>query len=191
LRTFIAIDISSEILRKIDEITSFLKTQTPPDTLKWVAIQNLHLTLKFLGEISADQVNNIKSLTASALKDFKAFNMSIEGLGMYPNPNKVRVVWLGCKNGQSLIRAYEILDRTLASGGIEREKRSFSPHLTIGRVRRGIHPSVVKQIGETLSQFRIDHLGSFQVSHIRLYQSTLTPSGPIYKPLLTIPLDTV
>lgn len=191
MRTFIAIDLSREILQKIDAVTSFLKTQTPPDGLKWVDIQNLHLTLKFLGEISTDQINQIKTLTAAALADIQAFTLSIEGMGVYPNPSKVRVVWLGCKNGQTLIRAHEVLDRTLASAGIEREKRPFSPHLTIARVRRGTQPSLIREIGETLSQFRIDDLGSFRVSHIRLYQSTLTPRGPIYTPLLTIPLDKV
>lgn len=191
MRTFIAIDFPDDILEKIAKIISFLRSQTPEKALKWVDKDNLHMTLKFIGEIREDSLPDIQSLMTRALQGHDFFKISIGRLGMYPNHNNPRVVWLGITAEETLFTIQRKLDLTLQDAGIPSEKRAYSPHLTIARLRRDMDPTATRLIGETLSQFKVDSPGSVLVRQILLYQSQLTSSGPIYSPLLTFPLNQV
>lgn len=191
MRTFIAVDFQTEILDKIEQIVSYLRTQTPVDVLKWVTKENLHLTLKFIGEISTEKISHVKALMAEALHTSTVFTIEVKGLGLYPNANKPRVIWLGIENNLALVDIHKRLDHALAQAQIKPDTRAFSPHLTIARVRKNALPDQVRKIGETLSQFKISSLGISQIEHIRLYQSELNPQGPTYTPLMTIPLNQV
>ncbi len=191
MRTFIAVDFQAEILDKIEQIVTYLKTQTPVDALKWVTKENLHLTLKFIGEISTDKISHVKALMAEALHSSTVFTLEVKGLGLYPNAKKPRVIWLGIEHDLVLVDIHKRLDHALAQAQIKPDTRAFSPHLTIARVRRNAHPDQVRIIGETISQFKISSLGISQIEHIRLYQSELNPQGPTYSPLMTIFLNQV
>jgi 2'-5' RNA ligase len=191
LRTFIAVDFSPEIIRKIKEIIDYFKTQTPERALKWVAPENLHLTIKFLGEVPEEKIEQIKSLINETLDDVKVFEIGVEELGMYPNPQKPRVVWLGITGADPLKEIHKMLESQLQKADIQPDKRSFSPHLTIARIRRNADIQSVKEIGETLSKFKVGSLGSCNIDHIVVYKSELTPQGPIYTPLLSSPLNKV
>jgi 2'-5' RNA ligase len=191
MRTFIAIDFPPEIIQKIEKIIAYFKTQTQDDTLKWVTANNLHLTIKFLGEIPDEKLDQVKAILTDSLRNQSVFNIKIEGLGMYPNEHNPRVIWLGITAEEALIDLHQTLDSALEAVDIKREKREFSPHLTIARVRRRTKRSKIKEIGETLSQFKVDSLGNIKVKEVILYQSELTPKGPIYTPLMTESLNKV
>ena len=191
MRTFIAIDLTDDILQKIVGITAYLKTQVPSNAIKWVVEGNLHLTLKFLGEISESKVEQIKMLSIKAVHEINSFNFSVEGLGMYPNHKNPRVIWLGIINEKPLVKLATLIDQALFDAGVPREKRPFSPHLTIGRVRRSATQDEINNIGTVLSQFKVDCLGEMPVEKVQLYQSELKPRGPIYTPLFDIPLNKV
>lgn len=191
MRTFIAIDFPGDVLEKIVKIVSFLRSQTPEKALKWVDKDNLHLTLKFLGEIREDILPDIQSIMTHALQGRDAFKISIGRLGMYPNHNNPRVVWLGVSAEETLFTIQRKLDLALQDASIPSEKRAYSPHLTIARLRRDTDSTTIRLVGETLSQIKVDSPGSFFVRQIRLYQSQLTSAGPIYFPLLTFPLNQV
>ena len=191
MRTFIAVDFQTEILTKIERIIDYLRTQTPVDALKWVKRDNLHLTLKFIGEISPDKIYQVKALMAEALLSSTAFAVEVKGLGMYPNANNPRVVWLGIENGSGLVDTHKRLNNILSQVNIKPDTRPFSPHLTIARVKKNALPNQVKLVGGTLSQFKVGSLGITRVENIRLYQSELTPQGSIYTPLTTIALNQV
>jgi 2'-5' RNA ligase len=191
LRTFIAIDLPGEILNKIGEITKYFQALTPSKAIKWVSMDKLHLTLKFLGEVQKDQLETIKSVLIHTLDKLPPCEITIKGLGMFPNANNPRVIWLGITDAVALISIQQILDNALATVDIPREKRVFSPHLTLGRVRSNAKPADVEQIGKVLSQYKVDTIGRITVNEIRLYQSELRPGGPIYTPLLVIPLNAV
>jgi len=191
LRTFIAIDLTDGILQKIVSITSYLKTQVPSNAIKWVSEGNLHLTLKFLGEIPESKLEQIKTLSRKAVHEIHSLIFSVEGLGMYPNHKNPRVIWLGIFNEKPLVKLAAQIDQALYEAGIPREKRPFSPHLTIGRVRRSASHDEIIKIGAVLSQFKVDCLGEMPVEKVRLYQSELKPRGPIYTPLFDIPLNKV
>jgi RNA 2',3'-cyclic 3'-phosphodiesterase len=191
LRTFIALDFPPEIIQRIEEIIAYFRTQTPKDALKWVSTNNLHLTIKFLGEIPEEKLDQVKAILTDSLRNKSEFNIEIEGLGMYPNKHNPRVVWLGINADDTLINLHQILDSALQAVDIEREKRAFSPHLTIARVRRQTKRNTIKEIGEILSQFKVDSLGKINVKEIVLYQSELTSKGPIYTPLKVESLNKV
>ena len=191
MRTFIAIDFSPAIIDRIAEVIKYFKTQTPDQALKWVSPENLHLTIKFLGDGPDKNIDSIKALISGTLQGKKAFNISVEGLGMYPNQNKPRVIWLGIKDYQPLSAIHKALDQALVEANVERDRRGFSPHLTIARIRGRTDFSTAQEIGKTLSQFKVDSLGSCLVEKVCLYKSVLTPEGPIYTKLLSSPLDKV
>lgn len=191
MRTFIALDFSPEIINKITEIINYFKTQTPQRALKWVAPQNLHLTIKFLGEVPENKIEQIKGLINQALRNENAFEIGVDGIGMYPNQHMPRVVWLGIEGSERLKGIHNKLDTTLEKADIPPDKRSFNPHLTIARIRRNTDKETVKEIGKTLSGFKVDSLGRCTINNIILYKSDLTPEGPEYTALLSSPLNKV
>jgi len=191
LRTFIAVDFPPGMIEKIGRIIAYFKTQLPESHLKWVTTEQMHLTIKFIGEVPDQQLPEIKSVITTAIGIQPAFTMGIEGLGMYPHIEKPRIIWLGITGKEPLIGLHKILDQALTKVGIRQERRNFSPHLTLARVRRHADQRTVKEIGKTLSKFKVDSLGIVNVEQIRLYQSKLTPQGPIYTSLLTVPLNKV
>jgi 2'-5' RNA ligase len=191
LRTFIAVDFPLEIIDKARRIITYLKTQTPENALKWVVPENLHLTLTFLGDIPEEDLEQIRAITSEALKSQPPFEITIEGLGLYPGVKNPRVVWLGITGSQPLIDIHNKLDQALQKADVTPENRDYSPHLTIARVRRHTDHETAMEIGKTLSHYKVDTLGDIKIEEIQLYQSKLTPQGPIYTKLLTVPLNKV
>lgn len=191
LRTFIAVDFPQEIKDKIEEITAYFKTQLPPKVIKWVDPNNMHLTLKFMGETPVDRLEPIKKVMHQVVMVFPIFEIEIKNLGMYPNAKKPRVVWLGISSEEYLTSLHKQLDQALKELNIQPEGRPFSPHLTIGRVRRSADQESVKAVGQTLSQFKVSSLGHVTINEIVYYQSELTPQGPNYTILQSTLLNQV
>ena len=191
MRTFIAVDFPPNMLKKIGEITTFFKTLTPEKGLKWVETGNLHLTIKFLGEIEENKTDQVKHTLAQALKDQNCFDIEIAGLGMYPNKRAPRVIWLGIVGASPLKEVYQVINRELTALDLTPERRAFSPHLTIARIRKHTDRQQAQQIGEILSTYKVESLGLTTIKQVHLYQSVLTPSGPIYTLLHSVDLNQV
>ena len=191
MRTFIAIKFPPDILTKIDQITSFLTQQTSQAHLKWVKPDNLHLTIKFIGEIHNDTLNSIKEIISETLKRSTTFDISIKGLGMFPNQNQPRVVWLGILNSQPLSEIHSMLDQALQAVNILSSSQKYSPHLTIARIHRQATPEDARKIGQILANYQVHSLGTFTIDKIHLYRSDLRPEGPLYTPLMIVPLNKV
>ena len=163
----------------------------PSDALKWVESHNQHLTLKFIGDLPEKSLPEAIKILQSALRDQPAFSIRIKGLGAFPNWQNPRVVWLGIQHDQDLIDLHKRIEDSLSRIGIPAEGRKFSPHLTIARLRRNSERDAAGLIGKTLSQFKIDSLGTAIIDQIQFYQSDLTPKGPIYSSLQIFPLNKV
>ncbi len=191
MRIFIAVELPDKIKEKIDTLITYFKTQLPKQALKWVRKENLHLTIKFIGEFPEDEIPKIKTIIDEVLTNQSEFSFSIEGLGMFPNSDNPRVIWLGITGGDPLISIHQQLNLSLAQIGVKTDHRPLSPHLTIARVRQGIDRATLSQIGNSLSEFRVDTLGSIIVDHITLFQSNLKPAGPHYKVLYSRHLNQV
>ncbi|HMB66390.1 MAG TPA: RNA 2',3'-cyclic phosphodiesterase [Candidatus Bathyarchaeia archaeon] len=182
VRSFISIDLEDQqILSRIASILSSL--QSLGGDLKPVERENIHLTLKFLGNVSAPRLGEVKSSLQQVI--FSAFTAEIKGAGAFPNLNHMNVVWVGVNEGWSQVeQIYEQVEKILSGLGFRREHRPFSPHITIARVRSGRKRDEVASFLQRLTE---ESFGTITVDKIRLKQSILSSSGPKYSTLLEIP----
>jgi 2'-5' RNA ligase len=178
IRSFIAFDIENElVLKKITEMQNLL-AKTGAD-LKLVEPKNIHVTLRFLGNISPDMAEKI-FLEMKKVK-FAPFDIKLQGLGAFPNVRYPRVVWAGMTQGAEQLRnIFNQLEPRLRSLGFQPDPKGFSPHLTIARVKSGRNKA-------ELAKFLIENAnyeyGIIKAECLRLKRSDLTPKGPIYSTL--------
>ena len=178
MRTFIAIKLSEEIKKEMASLQEKLKPANAD--VKWVNPENIHLTLKFLGEVKEDRITKIKDILENIAKKHSGFEISLFKLGAFPKLDYPRVVWAGIDKGCSEAEAItKEIEENLENLGFEKEKRPFSAHLTLGRVKSGKNKEELKKILLSLEAKSI----SCKVEGFILFQSTLTPKGPIYRPL--------
>jgi 2'-5' RNA ligase len=190
-RLFIAIRLPEDVIQKITEVSHYFQSQLPPEALKWVETENLHLTLRFLGELPEGQIGQIRQALTQVAAAQRPFELSVEGLGMYPHAKQPRTIWLGFQGVKPAISLHARLKKALAGIKLEKENRPFNPHLTLARVRSRTDRDTAHQIGQTLSEFKVGSLGAFEVQQIHLIESKLTPQGPIYTTRFTAPLSEV
>lgn len=184
LRTFIAIELSSEIQEKVGEFANSLRN--PQDKITWVSTKNVHITLKFLGDVPANDIVSIQNIISEVAKGHKSLNASIKGTGVFPSERNPRVLWVGVDNGKEEIKnVFTDLENKLASIGISKEERGFTAHLTIGRIK---YVKDINEFAQNISKHKEDLFGNFLVDGISLVKSTLTPKGSVYETLFKVKL---
>ncbi|NIM03245.1 RNA 2',3'-cyclic phosphodiesterase [bacterium] len=177
MRTFIAIGISSEVREKIAQIQVEFKKGDPD--VKWVEPKNLHITLKFLGEVSEDKLSGVIEKSKLAVSGISSFRVHLWGLGSFPNLRSPRVVWIGVTEGKAELKNLsERIEENLSHLGFAREKREFSAHLTIGRVRS---PRSRGKLVKKIEDWERYDLGEFPVDRILVMESQLSSKGPTYR----------
>ncbi len=178
IRTFISIDLEdSQILTEIGSVTSTLLSLG--GDMKPVERDNIHLTLKFLGNVDPKIIANIKSALGTV--KFSPFQMEIKGTGAFPSLGRMSVIWVGIGEGWTQVQqVYEQTESILSGLGFKRESRSFSPHITIARVRSGKHRD---EIAGLLRRLEEKSFGTFLADKVRLKQSVLSSPGPQYSTL--------
>jgi len=185
VRTFVAIKLTPEIISNIGRVQEELKRTDAQ--VKWVEPDNIHLTLKFLGHITPEDLEKVKITTRAILKPFASFEISIAGLGAFPQIEYPRVIWLGINKGkEELGKMVSNLEERLARIGFAKGKRPFSPHLTLGRVKSS--KGKRKLVG-ILTTTEASNLGNMRVTRISIMKSELKPQGPIYTSLEEIVLQ--
>lgn len=173
MRTFIAVEVPKEVQEKVGLYINGLKELVKG--VKWVLSNNLHFTIKFLGEIEESKLKEIQRCVSEAVADIRLFTISLSGMGFYPSEKNPKVIWIGTDGGvDNMIDIFQHLEESLEQQGFDREAKTFSPHLTIGRVKRF---SKVK-VPEGLPEFETIQ---FEVAGLAVMKSTLTPAGPIYE----------
>src|SRR5213593_2612764 len=151
--------------------------------LKPVERENIHLTLKFLGNVSPAKLAEVKSALAEV--KFQAFTLEIKGAGAFPNLKRINVIWVGVGEGWSQVELiFEQTEKLLHQLGFSRETRPFSPHITVARVKSGRKRD---EIAGFLGHLTDRSFGTFNVESVRLKQSILSPSGPKYSTLFEAP----
>ena len=177
VRAFLAIDLDDDLKPKINKvIREFKKTDA---RIKYVELLNLHLTLKFFGEIDTEGLDLLEDAIANVVSDFEPFSIKIAGCGAFPNSNRIKVIWLGIEDDKIIRELHNRLDKEFIRLGFDKDKK-FSTHLTIGRMKSAKNKDKVKS---TLEGFGDIEIGEMEVNRISLKKSTLTPSGPIYEDL--------
>ncbi len=180
VRAFIAIELPGEIQQHLDQVAAQLKQRLNGLPVRWVPANNMHLTLKFLGDVSVANLEILKEVLLSEAAQVTTFEVSVGGIGAFPNAQRPRVVWIGVEAPPELEALQSSLENRLARLGYSREDRPFSPHLTLARVSRSASSSDIRQIGGAVQASKVGFLGATCVQEIRLYKSDLQPGGSVY-----------
>lgn len=179
MRVFIAIDVGKEIRAALKQLQEKLRSGVDirKGDVKWVEPENMHLTLKFLGEIKDEKVVEVCNIVENAAAEHKSFELAIETVGHFGG-RSARVLWVGTGRGsENLLRLAEELEKQLAIAGWPEESRKFSGHLTLCRIRKPTAGVKLAQASEGYKDFKA---GVASVDSVSVYQSQLRPSGPVY-----------
>ena len=179
VRTFIAAEVSAEVRAGARRLIEQLSQSAAG--VKWVDPENVHLTIKFLGEVDYVALNDVCRAVAGAVAGFEPFSVFCTRVGAFPSPARPRTIWLGLEDEeQQLTRLSAAVEKAMARLRFRRERRPFHPHLTIGRVRDG------RKLGDfptILASGDFSVTGSFTVDELVVFSSELTPDGPVYTPV--------
>ena len=182
LRTFIAVDIGP--------MAAFVKFEDAISAtgavVKLVEPENIHITLKFLGDTAEDQLEDIIQIMRECCKDIKPFKLLFQGTGAFPNLNYIKILWVGLEGYGPLETLAKDLDSRLTGLGFRAEKRGFKPHITVGRVKSRKNKQALKDL---LITNKADNFGELNVDHICLKKSILDSKGPTYYTLGKVELE--
>ncbi len=184
LRAFLAIDPPPTLRPCLQQVLDHLKASGAQ--VKWVPVGNIHLTLKFFGNITAAQAEAIAQAAAPLAAAQPPFTLTLTSPGAFPHPNNPRVIWVGVGGQLDVLTSFfHQLETHFAHLGFPPEGRTFAPHLTLGRRRS---PLGRQELTRRLALFPPLNCPAFQVNNIVLFQSILSPQGATYTPLHIIPL---
>ncbi len=189
VRAFIAIDLPNDVLENIENVSRRLQTQLRHYPIKWVPTENIHLTLKFLGDVSESNLPLIEDMLAGEVSDHKPFEFGVGRLGAFPDMKRPRVIWVGVEAPEELLALQRGVESVMQRLGYPREQRPFQPHLTLARIARRATTNEVYAIGRTLREISVSFLGSARVTEVHLYKSDLHPTGAVYTRLFTTTLN--
>lgn len=184
MRTFIAIDLDASLKKTL---AAFVNEVEPlARNIRWVGAKGMHLTLKFLGEISDEEASGISAALEEIARRHKPFPLVLRGTGAFPAGRRSpRVFWVGVDPVPGLVSLQEEIERTMEKRGYEREKRSYHPHLTLGRVK---FPAPLDRLAVEFERNRDRVFGEMEVGGFVFFRSILRPSGAEYTVLKEVGL---
>ena len=184
IRSFVAIELSPDIRSQIEKIQNELKGSSAD--VRWVRSRGIHLTLKFLGGIPEEKISEISGVLTRCAAETERFNLIIHSLGAFPNATNPKVIWIGVEDESGrLLKAQQSVEKSLAAIGFKEEKRAFTPHLTLGRLKS---PRGKREVSRQIEASGECSCGTLTVTEICLFKSDLKPSGAVYTKLKTFPL---
>ncbi|MDP2653956.1 MAG: RNA 2',3'-cyclic phosphodiesterase [Candidatus Omnitrophota bacterium] len=185
IRSFIAMELAPQVREQLRDIQARLK---PLDLdVSWVKPENIHITLKFLGEVPDKKIHDVQDSLPGIFKNLPPFPIALGGLGAFPQPERARVIWVGLSEGEDRVKAAaETLEHRLGLMGFTKEARGFTAHLTLGRVKSGKN---LPRLVQAIQDLTPPHGARQTVSRIVLFKSTLHSSGSIYEPLSAVSLQ--
>jgi 2'-5' RNA ligase len=189
VRAFVAVDLPPDIRERLAQVSSELREGMGNVPVRWVPKENMHLTLKFLGDVSLSNLDVLTGILRGEAADREQMVISIGQVGAYPKVRRPRVVWVGVEAPPELEALQRGIDKHAARVGYARDRRPFSPHITLGRVSRNATPSDVRIIGDVLSVIKVGFLGVARIKAVNLYRSDLTAEGAVYTRLYSAPFD--
>jgi RNA 2',3'-cyclic 3'-phosphodiesterase len=189
LRSFIAVEIPTELQGILAHRIAPLQQALPKPLIRWTASHNVHLTLKFLGDISPANLERLAEALKTEVAACEAFTMSVGGLGAFPNPRRARILWIGLDAPSALKVLLRSVESVSARLGYSSEDRPFSPHLTIGRVGQNVSGIDLQRIHTALEGTKVDIIGTVHVGALQIFRSDLQPGGSVYTRLYNLPLN--
>ncbi|MGE5197915.1 MAG: RNA 2',3'-cyclic phosphodiesterase [Deltaproteobacteria bacterium] len=190
MRAFIAIELTEEVRNALRNLQERLKASQAD--AKWVEPENIHLTLKFLGDITEEQLSKIIAILDNVAADTEIFLIRISCLGAFPKKDFPRVIWVGIDTGEKETKELaKALENKIEKIGIPRENRPFSSHITIARIRSSVGRDKLVRELDNLGDYFKETPQEMRVAKITLFKSTLTPKGPVYEIVKETSLKTV
>ena len=180
IRSFFAIDLPAKIKQRLDKVSRQLQEGLDDVPVRWVPAENVHLTLKFLGDVSESNLEVLKDVLRTVVANHEKFEISVGGFGAFPKARRPRVIWIGIEAPPELASIQRNLESETARLGYARERRPFSPHLTLARVSRSASSRDIHQVAEALNRFKVGFLGVARVEAVHLYRSDLLSGGAVY-----------
>jgi len=181
MRLFIALTLTPEVHAELDAFERTLRTVSG-DSVRWVNAANIHLTLKFLGEVAPARLDLLIKTVAQAGLDCEPFDFSVRGTGVFPGWNHPRIIWAGVEGPAGLGALQATVDAATREIGFPSEERPFSPHLTLGRVNEWISPVQADAIRQKMDGAKDRLFGGVTARQVTIFESTLKPGGAVYTP---------
>jgi 2'-5' RNA ligase len=189
IRTFIAVDLPQAVLDSLGQISVQLQEKLPSTPVRWVDFSKMHLTLKFLGDISQENIGMVKKILQSECAKRQVMEIGIGGIGAFPKMRHPRVIWIGVEAPAELSDLRRGIEDGVARLGYNYDKYEFTPHLTLGRISRKASARDVRAVGDVLADFQVGFIGVARLDAVHLYRSDLNPEGARYTRLFTAPLE--
>jgi len=188
VRSFVAIELPEELKAGLTQLQAQLKSGEQP-WVKWVDPYSIHLTLKFLGNITVDRIGEITRAMEAAAQGIPPFHLMVKGLGVFPNLRRVQVAWVGL-NGEldKLSQLQQRIESNLARLGFAPESRPFTPHLTLARLRNQASLDERQRFGQLIADTRFEAAYTIEVDTVSLMRSQLTREGAIYSRISSVGL---
>ncbi len=188
IRTFIAVDLPASVLDALEQITYQLQEKLPNTPVRWVDVQKMHLTLKFLGDISKENIGMVEKILLSEGVKRPVMEIGIGGIGAFPKIRHPRVIWIGVEAPADLFDLRRGIEDGVARLGYNYDKYEFTPHLTLGRISRKASARDIRTVGNVLHDFKVGFIGVARIEAVHLYRSDLSPDGAKYSCLYSAPL---
>ena len=189
IRTFIAVDLPSSVLEALGQISTQLQEKLPGSSVRWVNYEKMHLTLKFLGDISRENIGMVEKILETEASKKGVMEIGIGGIGAFPKARHPRVIWIGVEAPQDLFDLRRGIEDGVARLGYSYDKYEFTPHLTLGRISRKASARDVRLVGDVLHDFQVGFIGVARIEAVHLYKSDLRPDGALYTRLYSARLQ--
>jgi RNA 2',3'-cyclic 3'-phosphodiesterase len=185
-RVFCAVELPSEVREKLQDHIERLRRQAPDTAASWSRVENIHLTLKFFGNVAVDQVAAISAAASQAVKEFSVFEIEVGGTGVFPRRSRPQVLWIGVNDPSGkLLSLQQQVENECAAAGFPKEDRAYRPHLTIARIRK---PDGARRLAETHQTMQLNPL-PLKVNELVIFRSELSSKGSKYTALSHHPLS--
>jgi 2'-5' RNA ligase len=180
IRSFIAIELPDGLKLELTQLEDQLKSNRQP-WVKWVSPGGIHITLKFLGDITVEMTGAITKAIEEAVQGISPFHLEVKGLGVFPNLKRVQVAWVGISGEvDKLSQLQKRIETTLTPLGFAPESRPFTPHLTVARLRDQASLDERQKFGQLIANTKFETAYTIEVDAISLMRSQLTREGAIY-----------
>ena len=187
VRSFIAIEIPEEIKKAISSIQNELKKSLGKvSNISWARPETTHLTLKFLGDVPEEKIRSTEEALRLSARGIKAFNISVTGLGGFPNLEVPRVLWAGTFESAELKNLHAAIEGSLYAIGFEKDEKPFTPHLTLARIKS---PFEGKKLSKAIKELGTDIKADFIADSVILFKSELDSKGAAHTPIAKIILE--
>jgi RNA 2',3'-cyclic 3'-phosphodiesterase len=179
-RVFCAIELPDDVRARLEDHVGRLRKEVPDAVASWSRVENIHLTLKFFGNVAVDRISAISEAASRAVQEFSAFQIGVGGTGVFPKPSRAQVLWIGIDDPSGNLSALQQrFDRECLAEGFPKEDRAYRPHLTIARLRQ---PEGARRLADAHLNMNFANI-DVPITELVLFRSELSPKGSKYTAL--------